>query len=71
MPSGLTNAPTTFQSLMNDIFRSALCMYVLVFFDDILIYSSTWEEHLLHLKEVFDKLMTNKLLVNRSKCFIG
>uniref|UniRef100_A0A2N9HQL5 Reverse transcriptase n=1 Tax=Fagus sylvatica TaxID=28930 RepID=A0A2N9HQL5_FAGSY len=71
MPFGLTNAPATFQALMNDIFRSALRRYVLVFFDDILIYSKTWAEHLYHLKQALDKLLDNHLCVNHSKCSIG
>lgn len=71
MPFGLTNALATFQSLMNDIFRSALQRYVLVFFDDILIYSKTWSAHLCHPKIVFDTLLENQLFVNRSKCLIG
>ena len=71
MPFDLTNAPTTFQSLMKDIFRSALRKYVLVFFNDILIYSKTWMEHLHHLKHVFDNLLLCKLFVNHAKCIFG
>ena len=71
MPFGLTNALVTFQSLMNDIFRSTLRRNFLVFFDDFLIYSKTWSAHLCHLKIVFDTLLENQLFVNRSKCLIG
>ena len=52
MPFGLTNAPTTFQSWMNHTFRAQLRKYLLVFFDDILIYNKTWEEDMKHLDEV-------------------
>lgn len=71
MPFDLTNAPSTFQSAMNDLFRSVLRRFVLVFFDDILIYSATKEEHYTHLKYVFDILTQNHFYAKDSKCVFG
>ena len=52
MPFGLTNAPSTLQSLMNDLLRPCLQKFVLVFFNDILVYNKTWADHIFHLKIV-------------------
>ncbi|KAL2251677.1 UNVERIFIED_CONTAM: Retrovirus-related Pol polyprotein from transposon [Sesamum indicum] len=68
MPFGLCNAPSTFQSLMNTIFEPYLRRFVLVFFDDILIYSKDWGQHLMHLKKVMDILKKHQLYAKRSKC---
>lgn len=71
MAFGLCNAPATFQALMNDVLRPFLRRFVLVFFDDILIYSKTWADHLRHLRAVLDELQRHRLFVKRSKCSFG
>ena len=65
---GLCNAPATFMQLMNDTFRSALGKYVLVYLDDILVYSKTLKEHEEHVAAVFEKLRQQRLYAKRSKC---
>lgn len=71
MPFGLTNAPSTFQSLMNEVFRAFLRKFVLVFFDDILIFSTTWTEHLHHISLTLAKLREHQLFAKMSKCVFG
>jgi hypothetical protein len=71
MSFGLYNAPATFQALMNDVLRPFLCRFVLVFFNDILIYSKSWVDHLLHLHAILTKLRQHKLYSKRSNCVFG
>ena len=66
MSFGLRNAPATFQRLMN-LVVSGLdgCA---VYLDDVVIYSDTWEEHLVHIRKLFDRLKDAHLTVNLAKC---
>jgi len=68
MPFGLTNAPATFQCMMNEVLQPYLRKFVLVFLDDILIYSPSWESHLAHLRSVLLQLRHHKFFLKRSKC---
>jgi hypothetical protein len=68
MPFGLCNAPATFCTLMNDVFRPLLDKSVVVYLDDILVYSKNMEEHKQHLAEVFELLREHKLFVKKEKC---
>ena len=64
MPFGLFNAPSTFMILMNEVLKEFIGKFVIVFLDDILIFSQTKEEHLSHLHYVMKKLKHEKLLIN-------
>jgi hypothetical protein len=68
IPFGLTNAPTTFMCLMNNIFNQYLDKFVLIFIDDILIYSKNEEEHEQHLKIILQTLRDHKLYAKFDKC---
>lgn len=70
MPFGLTNTPTTFQSLINKVFQPFLRMFVLVFFDDILVYNKFEREHLEHLDRVLMVMRKNNLYANKKKYFL-
>ena len=68
MSFGLTNAPATFSRLMNSIFMEYLDKFVVVYLDDILIYSKNEEEHAEHLRLVLEKLREHRLYAKFSKC---
>lgn len=68
MPFGLTNAPAVFQALINDVLREMLNKFVFVYLDDILIFSSSLQEHESHVRKVLRRLQENHLFVKPEKC---
>ena len=68
MPFGLTNAPAAFMDLMNLVFHSYLDRFVIVFIDDILVYSGSSEEHSEHLRIVLQTLREQQLYAKLRKC---
>jgi hypothetical protein len=68
MPFGLTNAPATFCNLMNDVLYDFLDNFVVVYLDDIVIYSRGIEDHVTHLSKVLSRLREYELYVKREKC---
>lgn len=68
MPFELTNAPATFCTLMNKILQPFLTRFVVVYLDDIVVYSKPLDEHVEHLREVFQTLRENEMFVKEDKC---
>ena len=68
MPFGFTNAPAAFMDLMNRVFQPYLEMFIIVFIDDILVYSGSSEEHSEHLRIVLQTLREQQLYAKLSKC---
>lgn len=71
MPFGITNAPSTFQCAINDIFRTHLRKSIVVFFDHIMVYSQTVEQHINHLELALQILRDNFFYAKTSKCLFG
>jgi hypothetical protein len=68
MPFGLTNAPSTFMRLMNEVLRAFIRKFIVDYFDDILIYNKSIDEHIHHLRDVLNGLRDAHLFGNLEKC---
>lgn len=68
MPFGLCNVATTFQTIMNELLKPFLCKFIIVFFDDILVYNPSWALHLQHLEVVFSMLSQGSFHLHEFKC---
>ena len=71
MPFGLCNAPGTFQRYMDLVFAGINWVSMLVYLDDIIVFSSSFEEHLIHLEKVFKRISNANLKLKASKCFLN
>ncbi|CAM8991221.1 unnamed protein product [Rhodiola kirilowii] len=71
MPFDITNAPATFQALMNQVLKPFLRKFILVFFDDILVISRDLKEHGQHLEQVLEEPRRNQLVINKKKSSFG
>ena len=63
IPTGLNNAPAAFQNLINDLLRDTIAKFVFVYFDDILIFSCTLEDHVLHVRQMLQRFLENCLFI--------
>jgi len=71
MPFGLTNAPATFMRFINDVFRAHLGKFVVIYLDDILVFSKSWEDHLQHVHTILELLRAHYLQVKEKKSYFG
>jgi hypothetical protein len=71
MPFGLTGAPATFQNFMNKLLAPLLRKCVVVFLDDVLVYSANLDDHVKHLRQVFELLSQQQLYLKQSKCLFA
>lgn len=68
MPFGLANSPSVFQSFINDVFRDMLDRWVIVYIDDILIYSNSLKKHVQHVRSILKRLIQYQLYAKAEKC---
>ena len=71
MPMGLSEAPDTFMQFMHFVLRPYICVFVVIYFDDILVFRKSLKDHVTHLRTVLQTLRKERLYANMDKCFFG